>query len=183
MAFFGTLWASIGTGGLLGWGEPLSTIATILIGAALVCGGIVLWRSASRLPDTGAGDGDGNPMGRSFWLIFGLEGLAIAIASVVCNAIGRFDLFFSIMAIIVGLHFLPLVRLFGMPLYYTVGTLLCLIGLIGLALVPVQTLIGEREIGARSLIVGLGSAAVLWGVGFTLWVRGTALLRHANPVA
>ena len=63
MAFFGTLWASIGTGGLLGWGEPLPTIATILIGAALVCGGIVLWRGAGRLPDTGAGEGEGNPMG------------------------------------------------------------------------------------------------------------------------
>lgn len=180
MAFFGTLWASIGAGGLRGWGEPWPTVATLVIGAVLVGGGVDLWRGAGRIKERGPSDGGENPVGRSFWLIFGLEGVAIVIASAVCNAIGRFDLFFSIMAIIVGLHFLPLARLFGMPLYYTVGILLCLVGMIGIAFVPVQAMLGGREVMARSLLVGLGSAAILWGVGMTLWAREASLLRHAR---
>lgn len=183
MAFFGTLWASIGAGGLGAWGTPWTTIAVLSIGAALLVGGVALWRGAGRLGDAGSGDGDGPPMGRSFWVIFGLEGAAIFIASIVCNAIGRFDLFFPIMAIIVGIHFLPLARLFGIPLYYAVGTLLCLIGLICLVAVPVQATLGTHDIMARALIVGFGCAVILWGVGLLLWWRGGGLLRRGLSAA
>jgi hypothetical protein len=46
--------------------------------------------------------------GRWFGIVFALEGVSIAIASVICNTTGHFDLLFPVMAIIVGVHFFPL---------------------------------------------------------------------------
>lgn len=51
----------------------------------------------------GAGEGEGKPLGRSFWLIFGLKGVALPITGVVCSAIGRLAPFFSLMASIADL--------------------------------------------------------------------------------
>jgi hypothetical protein len=36
MAFFGTLWAGIGIGGLQGWGGPWLSIAVLLVGLGLL---------------------------------------------------------------------------------------------------------------------------------------------------
>jgi hypothetical protein len=43
MAFVGALWASIGTGGLQGWGGPWLSIVVVLVGLTLLGGGISLW--------------------------------------------------------------------------------------------------------------------------------------------
>lgn len=46
MAFFGTLWSLIGVGGLQGWGSPWLLIVALLIGVALLGGGVTLWHGA-----------------------------------------------------------------------------------------------------------------------------------------
>ena len=180
MAFFGTLWGSIGVGGLAGWGAPWPTVAVILIGVALLGGGIALWRGAGRVRDAAVPEGGWDAaIGRKFGLVFGLEGVAILIASVVTNATDHFALFFPLMAIIVGVHFLPLASLFDVRFYYLTGALLCLVGFVGLFVVPVNATLGEREILARWLVVGGGCAVILWGTGLLLWARGTRALRHS----
>lgn len=178
MAFFGTLWASIGAGGLQGWGEPWVAVAVPLIGVVLFVGGVLLWRESRRLPDeVASAAGDDRHEGLWFGVIFGLEGASIAVASVVCNAVGRLDLFFPIMALIVGLHFFPLAWLFRQRAHYLAGALLCLVGFVTLVAVPVSATLGGRQILARSLGVGFGCAAILWGTGLLFWVRGARMLR------
>lgn len=179
MAFFGTLWASIGVGGLAGRAAPWPLVAALLIGVTLLAGGIALWRGAGRLRDEPLAGGDA--VGRQFGLVFALEGVAIAIASVACNATGHFALFFPIMAIIVGVHFLPLARLFDVAPYYAVGVLLCLLGIVGLVAVPVETTLAGHAIMARWLVVGGGCAAILWGTGLGLWIGGARALRGSLP--
>ena len=51
MAFFGTLWASIGIGGLQGWGGLWLAIVAVLVGIALLSGGISLLLASRRLPN------------------------------------------------------------------------------------------------------------------------------------
>lgn len=178
MACFGTLWASIGVGGLGGWGALWPAVVALLIGIALLGGGVSLWRGAGQLADAAGADA-GDHTDRWFGVIFGVEGVAILAASVICNVTGHFALFFPIMALIVGLHFLPLARLFGVGMYYLTGALLCLVGIVALLAVPVTATVGGREIMARWLVVGGGCAVILWGTGLLLWVWGGRLLRGA----
>jgi len=181
MAFFGTLWATIGVGGVAGWGGAWPTVAALLIGVTLLGGGVSLWRGSGRLDDAakGVGAGDRPDEGRWFGIIFGLEGASIVVASAVCSATGHAELFFPIMALIVGIHFFPLAWLFGVGTHCLTGALLCAVGLIGLLAVPVTAMLGDREIMARALVVGGGCAIILWGTGLLLWVRGVRLLRRA----
>jgi len=151
----------------------------VLLGVALLGGGVSLWRGAGRVADATTGGAAGDHTDRWFGVIFGVEGVAILAASVVCNATGHFELFFPIMAIIVGLHFLPLARLFDVRMYFLTGALLCLLGISALLVVPVTSTLGEREIMARALVVGDGCAIILWGTGLLLWVRGARALRNA----
>ena len=161
-------------GGLQGWGAPWLLIVALLIGVTLLGGGVTLWRGPGRLPDVALPEAD--TTGRWFLIVFATEGIASGIASYLCNVNGRFDLFFPIRAIIVGLHFLPLARLFDVSFYYAVGMLLCLLGIIALLAVPERVTLADREMLGRSLLVGFGAAAILWATGLTLWRQGAQAL-------
>ena len=178
MAFFGTLWASIGVGGLQGWGGPWLSILVLLVGIGLLLGGVLLLLASRRLPNIVAEDGaqQGRRIGKWFGIIFATEGILIAVASVICNAINRFDLFFPIMAIIVGIHFLPLASLFGVKPYYVVGTLLCLLAIITLFFVPERAELSGQQITVQWVVLGFGAALILWAVGLGLWLLGRRLL-------
>lgn len=181
MAFFGTLWASIGIGGLQGWGGLWLPVIAVGIGVGLLLAGFSLIRSSRRLPDAVAETDErrGKQTGRWFVIIFAAEGLLIGIASIICNAIGRFDLFFPIMAAIVGVHFFPLAALFEVKPYYLVGALLCLLAGVTLLVVPASASLGGRQITAQSVVLGLGAACILWSVGVALWLLGKRLLASA----
>lgn len=65
-------------------------------------------------------------------------------------------------AIIVGLHFLPLARWIPVPLYYRTGAALVAVGVIALLLPPL----------ARAIATGLAAALILWWSGVMLIRRG-----------
>ena len=101
-------------------------------------------------------------MGRLFGLASFGEGLAIAVVGNLLIHLHAVDYMFPALAVIVGLHFLPLAKWVPVRAYYVTGPLLVLIGLGGLALH------GEH----RPLAIGLMSAVVLWG---------TCLVKLAKP--
>lgn len=181
MAFFGTLWASIGIGGLHGWGETWLLIAVLSIGAGLLLAGVSLTRSSRRLSDVVIETNDQRGKHTNIWfgIIFATEGVLIGAASVLCSVMNRFDLFFPIMACIVGVHFFPLAALFRMKPYYLVGTLLCFLAGITWLVVPVDTTIAGHQISAQWVVIGFGAACILWSVGLGLWLLGQRLLASA----
>ncbi len=183
MAFFGTLWASIGVGGLQGWGGSWLSLVVVLIGIGLLLGGISLLLASRRLSNQGtnADAQQGRRTGIWFGSVFALEGIFIGVASVICNALNRFDLFFPIMALIVGVHFLPLAALFQVRAYYLVGTLLCLLSIITLFAVPERVQLGGQQLTAQWVVLGFGAAFILWGVGVGLWLLGRRLLALSEP--
>jgi hypothetical protein len=182
MAFFGTLWATIGIGGLQGSGSPWLAILAVLIGIIQLGGSISLFLASRHLSNevSQADARQGRHMGIWFGIIFTTEVIFIVIASWICNAINRFDLFFPIMAIIVGIHFLPLAALFRIKAYYFVGVLLCLLAIITLVIVPESAKLDGQQITAQWVVIGFGAALILWGVGLGLWLLGKRWLDLAE---
>lgn len=88
-----------------------------------------------------------------------VEGVAIFLAANFCINFGAKDAVAPAIAIIVGLHFLPLAHSMPVPLYYATGILLILVGGAALLFLPEYV---------RTLGTGLGSAIVLWGSGLAL---------------
>jgi hypothetical protein len=91
-------------------------------------------------------------IGRTVGLWSGIEGVAIFIAIGVALRTKRPGAIAPVVAIIVGMHFLPLAYAMPFPAYYATGTALISIGCIGFWLRQAQT----------KIFVGLAAAIVLW---------------------
>ena len=83
----------------------------------------------------------------------GIEGLAILVAVNALAKIGRSDYAAPVIAIIVGLHFVPLAQWLPARLYYATASLLVLLGVCGFAI---------QRPDQRLLIVSIGAACILW---------------------
>lgn len=178
MAFFGTLWAYTGILGLQGWGAPLLLVTAVSIGIALFIGGVSLIRASRELTNQVSKTALRNGKRTRFWfnIIFAAEGLAIAITVAVSNATRHPELIPVIIAIIVGVHFLPLATLFQVRLYYFTGILLCLLAINTWLFVPAKVTLGGHQINAFMSLVGFGSALILWGTSLAIWLMGRRLL-------
>ena len=185
MAFFGTLWAGIGIRGLQGWGFLWLLILSLLIGSILLIGRIVLIMNSKSLSNEMV-QGDSQRWKRKnmwFGIIFGLEGVLIAAASVICVSTDHLELFVPVMALIVGAHFFPLAHLFKVKIYYITGLLLCLISAITLFTLPVKVTWGNYQIMVWWTFLGFSSALILWGTGVAVWITGRRLLNRAGKEA
>lgn len=154
---FGVLWLVLGAydGRLL---PEWVRIALWLAGIVLAVGiGVRAMRSLRLAktppPSTPEQTAAGRRTGRRFGMIFGLEGLAIAGAVAILNAVHRPQAIVLAVAIIVGLHFFPLARIFHVPMYYVTGAVGCLIGIVGFW-------IGDLPL--RGTFVGLSFGLLLW---------------------
>ncbi|MFE6074257.1 DUF7010 family protein [Paenibacillus sp. NPDC057886] len=129
MTFFGALWSSIGIIGSNKLGAPWLLVLSGIVTLTLLIGAISLFGKARNVNHvtTPKEREMRNKVNRKFGMICGLEGLAILIASVLCNLFDRFEVFFPIMAIIVGVHFFPLARLFRENFYYGTGIVLSIL--------------------------------------------------------
>ncbi len=142
----GSLWLiSVGTF-FAGWSllAVRSSLATTLAvflataAAALIVFGVLLLRSVRRLPHGHATDGGEarRKMARQFGLIVAAEGVGCSLVAAACLRAHNWELIVPLCLVIVGLHFLPLARLFRVPRYNVTGVLFCLI--------PMATLLAIR---------------------------------------
>jgi hypothetical protein len=100
--------------------------------------------------------------GRLVGIASGIEGLAIPVAVTVLANLGLSDYAAPVIAIIVGLHFLPLARWLPARLYYGTSALLTVLGICGFAIQPPDR---------RLRIVSIGAACVLWVTCFIVLGR------------
>jgi len=170
---FGIVWLLIGL--LRGRGAPawlrlLLLFLGAVLGTALVNLNLRVahlpHETASISPQQAATDRE---IARHFYLIFGAELAAIFLAVVVLKLLRCPDYIFAGIAFIVGAHFIPLASLFKAPVYYTTGTIGCLIGLVGF-LIPAAEL--------RQKIVGLSFGLLLWAT--SAWIIWLGL--SATPI-
>ncbi len=173
--------AMVLTGAGLGWvmlglsalGDvPLATLSFLVLPAGLFLAGLSLGRGARGLPDT-----PWPPrVARVFWQTVAGENIGIVLTLLAAMLLHRPDIIAPLIAVAVGLHFLPLARAFVRSLYYGTGALLCLVGLATLAFVPLS--FGPHHVPARLLAAGLGAGATLWGTALLLLIQGRATLRE-----
>ena len=156
MFAFGVLWLVLGvlSTPLPSWVRPVLLLTGLLLagcGSATAKHAVTLYHRASRPAE--AENQWSRPVRRRFGLISGLEGVAIFVVILLLNLAHRPEAVSPAIAIIVGLHFFPLARLFGRPLYYATGTVGCAIGVIGLLISPASP---------RNGFVGIAFGLLLW---------------------
>ena len=155
MFFFGAVWLLLGLYGGRAFAGSLR-VGLLLAGVVLAaCIGIVRRSVRQSSVDTrsSAEAAVSQQAGQRFGWISAFEGGAIFLAIVLLNASHRQQFIAPVIAIIVGLHFFPLARLFGADLYYATGSLGCAIGISGL-------LISDSAL--RMSFVGLTFGSLLW---------------------
>lgn len=147
-------------------------LAAIFVGIIMVIVGISLIHASQKMSNQVSDDGARRlkRIGFLFNMVFIAEGLLIGIAITICNLINHTDLIPGVIAIIVGIHFLPLASLFQIKVYYATGVLLCLLALITWLIVPDTVMVGEHQILAPLSLLGFGCALILWTTGLTIWL-------------
>jgi hypothetical protein len=156
VTFFGTIWWLLAL--------RFSKFTTLRVMAILV--GVVILVLAAvycghRPSDATGSRGDPEPDWRSFTIVVAVEWIAIIVAVVVPRLLKRRDLIISLIALIVGLHFLPLVGVFSMREFYLPAAGMTVAALAGFAF---------RETRYRQAFTCAGCGATLWLCAMLIWL-------------
>jgi hypothetical protein len=145
MAGFAAFWWVAGL-----WGAHLPS--TFFVGGPVISV-LLIFIARRRLRGAPAlSPEDAKRTGRVVGWAAGGEGLAIAVVANLLILNGQRAFVLPAIAIIVGLHFLPLAKLLKVRIYYATAALISLAGLVGLGIDP----------GHRGLVTGLPVAGLLW---------------------
>ncbi len=143
----------------------------VLISLALGIESIRVFRLARAFPKSTspADQAEGKRIGRAYGLIFGIEGAAIGIASGVLGASGHESFIIPVIALIVGLHFYPMAKLFHRTIDYYLATWVCAIALSGIFCV-FTSVVSVPQIWA-GVGFGVACATTAYGVYMVRYAR------------
>jgi membrane protein implicated in regulation of membrane protease activity len=145
MAGFAAFWWIAGL-----WGSPLPT--WFLVGGPIISV-LLIFIARRRLRGAPArSPEEAKRPGRIVGWAAGGEGIAIAVVANLLILNGQRALVLPAIAIIVGLHFLPLALLLKVRIYYATALLIIVAGVAGLVL----------DAPLRNLVTGLTTAGLLW---------------------
>jgi hypothetical protein len=185
LTFFGAIWGLAGTAFLHG---IVRISALVLIGHVtlvfLSVGGMLL-RYARSLPQTVMPEEatTGKRIGIWFGIVFGAEAVLIALASTLLSTFRADHFIAPVVALIVGLHFLPLAGLFSVRMYYLTGALLCLLALIAIVALLLGVQLADPSPDSWSLFVSVGAALTLWLTLLSLSRFAVRLMRQGHRTA
>jgi hypothetical protein len=181
MTFFGAFWASFSAFVLGPWQRVLLLLVVGLISIALAGAAVRLLRQARHLPSSTSEEARarGKAQGRRFFLVFGVEFVSIFLAAYLLGIAG-FDGFIPpVIALIVGLHFIPLAAVFGVRLYYPTGILISSVAVVALVAMLFGVTLGG-EFG-WAVMVGMSTALILWVTALGVLRTLAGLLRAEAP--
>ncbi len=170
MGVFAAIWWLVGVRAS-GYASPLTYGIPILVTGLIVIAALRL-RGRHRFEQ--ASPEEEARRGRLVGIASGGEGLAIFVAMIVLGNLGLSDYAAPVIAIIVGLHFVPLARWLPAHLYYGTSALLIVLGVCGFAL---------RAPDRRLLIVSVGAACVLWLTCVLVLGRAPIMRDHARDAS
>ena len=169
---FGTVFVLANSGGLPAPWPLVIRVIGLLVAALLVVGLVLAVRSGSSVPPASAS----SFLDHRYWLIVALEAGALFGGLAVINGVlhGK-AVSVAWVALVVGVHFFGLARIWHMPPYYWLGAAMALLSLAGFL---IYALGGSAAI--VGLVAGVGSGTALYAaVGVAV---GDAL-RARTPVA
>jgi hypothetical protein len=155
-AVFGLTWAASALPRL----DSLVVVPVVAVSlatfAVLMTGAHRLRRSATMVPPSAPPAALGNVQ-RRFTVVVATETVAIIAAANILARSGHSQWIPAVICALVGLHFIPLARLFSVPLYYATASALCLVAgstmILGASGAPTSL---------WRLLPGFGAALVLW---------------------
>jgi len=141
------------------WFSVVTVPAVVLMAWA-----ILRARAVRHLPSSSADLAHWMRFRKFFWMDSGIEWGLMGVAVFVLGRLGRPDLIPQAAGVIIGLHFLPLAKIFRAPLYYWTGGIM--------VLAELGSLLTHR--GYPRNIVGCAAA------GLTFWVTGVVILSRTS---
>lgn len=144
----------------------------------LAAAGVAILRHAKTLPDwlSPWEAEQGGCISTYFGIVFGVEFALIAVVAIWLSRLQAYPFIPAAVALIVGIHFFPLARLFRVPGYWITGALLCALALAAIAGLSLSLPLDGASPYHWSLFVGIGATMVLWltggyvaGIGLHLW--------------
>nr|WP_157535986.1 hypothetical protein [Mucilaginibacter sp. L294] len=134
MAFFTTIWAGIAYSGLHETVYALLLLIFPLLSILFIVKGAALFKIAKNFPKSvsEADIAEQKRIGKWFGIVFGAEILGISIGINVVVNLGYPQLTLPIMALVVGLHFYPMAKIFKRTIDYYLATWSTLIAVCGI---------------------------------------------------
>jgi hypothetical protein len=174
MAFFTLLWAGIAFGGLYTTNWWYLLLVFPVFSVLFVFNAIKLFRIAKYFPKlTSEADlAEEKRVGKWFGIIFGAEGLGIFVGINIVVNLGHPDLVIPTIALVVGLHFFPLAKVFKRTIDYYLASWATLIAILGFAFTLNKTL----PVNLVMAFVGTGIAVATSLYGFYMAIRGKAAM-------
>lgn len=169
-ALFAALWAN--------WASPLwsrlpapygwvAACVAVAASGTLLVAGVAMIRHARRVSRaTGVSSCAPRGMRRRFWLVLAGEIVALNVAAYLLASQHALQYLPPAVAVVVGLHFLPLAKLFRAPHFFGTAVVMTLAG----ALAAVAVASGSSAIIVDGL-AELACALALWATGFFSWFR------------
>jgi hypothetical protein len=162
MAFFTLLWSG---NTFAAWPVTVAWpiwVVFALLALGFVAQGVRLIRARKRFPaELSEADAQyRRTSGQAFGIIFGAEGLAIGIVVMILNATGNPGYVVPAIALIVGLHFYPMARVFRRTIDLYLATWTTLVGLAGIVALaagaPLDQVTGFVAVGAALATTAYG---------------------------
>ncbi len=176
MAFFTMMWSGIAEGGFNGSDHYISIVIFSTFSLAFISYGVYLFLMAKHFPlSTEADKDEGKKIWKWYGIIFGAEGAVIPMVVFSLIAFHQDALIIPGIALVVGLHFYPMAKLFNRKIDYYLATWTCLIAVIGI-------IISFRDAAQSTVFsfVGIGVALATSGYGFFMIYSGYQSLSVQN---
>jgi len=149
---FGALWLVLGV--RLIWGfDWRALLALAVFTGVLLLGAVTMSNTPQHLSPTALTPATATPSGLAFGIVSIIEFALIFVAVFLFRAIGRPDLILPAVAMIVGLHFIPLATIFNMRAYYFTGAAI---------IVGVLLSFAAPTVSVRQAIACIACGGVLW---------------------
>jgi hypothetical protein len=160
VAGFGSIWMCTGLAAL-GHLTLLSGIGILIVLAALVLPAVQLLRKTRKYKVEEADPERSRRIGRAFGWINTVQWIAIVAAIVLLNVFRQPDYIVPAIATIVGLHMLPLARLFEYPAHYLAGGLLVAYSAATVLWLPKQQIPGPGAAGTAVILFATAANSLL----------------------
>jgi len=158
--FFGAVWMyeALYFGNIA---TPVWLAAISLLTVTLVAWPVVRLRAYRHLSLSAADRAFWASIAKPYWINFAIEWVLCAVAPMWLSYYQRYDLIPHFLGVIIGVHFLPLGKLFKVPLYYWTGVVM-VVGVLATLAIPAGYVRNIAACGIDGLALW-ATAAVLLG--------------------
>lgn len=163
MAFFTMVWAGIASSGLAVAGQYAVLFVFGVPAGMFVAYSISLFRASKHFPPltSSADKAEGKRMGIWYGIIFGAEGIIIPVVCCLLVYFRQTQFVLPAIALVIGLHFYPMGRIFKRTIDYYLATWTCLVAFSAIAgiinnILPQHTIYALLAIGVAIATTGYG---------------------------